>query len=88
MRSGKWLPPIAGAVPPDLQFEHFVEEGSPPWRDYLAFRDYLRAHPVAARQFGDLRTAPAARFPQDREAYINGKAESVRRILQLAIGVA
>jgi GrpB-like predicted nucleotidyltransferase (UPF0157 family) len=71
---------------PRAYHAHLVEEGSPLWRDYLAFRDYLRAHPDAARQFADLKTALAARFPQDREAYINGKAESVRRILQLAIG--
>ena len=30
---------------------HLVEEGGPLWRDYLFFRDYLRADPEAARRF-------------------------------------
>jgi GrpB-like predicted nucleotidyltransferase (UPF0157 family) len=67
---------------------HLVEEGSSPWRDYLAFRDYLRAHPEAARQFADLKRVLAARFPLDREAYINAKSARVQEILGLASGAA
>jgi GrpB-like predicted nucleotidyltransferase (UPF0157 family) len=65
---------------------HLVEAGGRLWREYLAFRDYLRSHPDAARQFGDLKRTLAARFPRDREAYTNGKTASVREILQLASG--
>jgi GrpB-like predicted nucleotidyltransferase (UPF0157 family) len=65
---------------------HLVEQGSPLWRDYLAFRDYLRAHPDAARQFQELKRDLATRFPRDREAYINGKTTRVQEILRLAIG--
>ena len=67
---------------------HLVEEGSSLWRDYLAFRDYLRAHPEAARQFADIKRALAARFPLDREAYINAKSARVQEILGLASGAA
>jgi GrpB-like predicted nucleotidyltransferase (UPF0157 family) len=67
---------------------HLVEEGSPLWHDYLAFRDYLRAHAEAARQFADLKRALAARFPRDREAYINAKSARVQEILELASGAA
>jgi GrpB-like predicted nucleotidyltransferase (UPF0157 family) len=63
---------------------HLVETGGPLWRDYLAFRDYLRAHPDATRRFADLKRALAARFPRDREAYINAKSEPVLEILRLA----
>lgn len=73
---------------PRAYHAHLVEIGSPLWRDYLAFRDYLRAHPDAAIQFADLKTALATRFPRDREAYINGKSARVREILQRAIGAA
>lgn len=68
---------------------HLVEEGGPPWRDYVAFRDYLRTHAEAARQFADLkRLLLAARFSRDREAYMNAKSSHVREILRLASGAA
>lgn len=63
---------------------HLVEEGGSLWGDYLAFRDYLRAHSEAARDFADVKRALAVRFPGDREAYIDAKSPAVREILRLA----
>jgi GrpB-like predicted nucleotidyltransferase (UPF0157 family) len=63
---------------------HLVEEGGPLWGDYLAFRDYLRAHAAAKRYFAEVKRALAARFPRDREAYMNAKSAHVQKILQLA----
>jgi GrpB-like predicted nucleotidyltransferase (UPF0157 family) len=63
---------------------HLVEEGGPLWREYLAFRDYLRAHPADARRFADVKRALAARFPRDREAYMNAKSSYVQQILRRA----
>ena len=63
---------------------HLVEEGGPLWRDYLAFRDYLRSHAEGARQFADLKRLLAARFSRDREAYMNAKSSHVQEILRLA----
>jgi GrpB-like predicted nucleotidyltransferase (UPF0157 family) len=54
-------------------------------RDYLAFRDYLRTDAAARRQFADLKRVLAARFPLNREAYMNAKSPHVEEILQLAI---
>jgi GrpB-like predicted nucleotidyltransferase (UPF0157 family) len=65
---------------------HLVEEGGARWRDYLAFRNYLRANAEAAGRFADLKRALAARFPRDREAYIESKSGPVREILALALG--
>jgi GrpB-like predicted nucleotidyltransferase (UPF0157 family) len=67
---------------------HLVEEGGPLWRDYVAFRNFLRAHAEAARQFADLKRVLAARFSQDREAYMNAKSSHVQDILRLASGTA
>jgi len=58
------------------------------WREYVAFRDHLRADPAAARRYGELKEALAARFPHDRESYINGKSEFVRELLSRAPGEA
>lgn len=66
---------------------HLVAAGSDLWRDHLAFRDFLRAHPDTARQFGELKRALAAQFPRDRAAYTSGKSTRIKEILQLAIGV-
>ena len=66
---------------------HLVEEGGPLWRDYVRFRDYLRADAHAARQFADIKRVLAARFPRDREAYMSAKASHVEQVLRLASAV-
>jgi GrpB-like predicted nucleotidyltransferase (UPF0157 family) len=63
---------------------HLVEHGGRLWREYLAFRDYLRAHPEAAAAFALRKRELAARFPADREAYLEAKAPFVLEILRLA----
>jgi GrpB-like predicted nucleotidyltransferase (UPF0157 family) len=63
---------------------HLTSVGSAFWRDHLAFRDYLRSHPDAASEYGALKLELARRFPNDREAYIEGKTAFVQRILTLA----
>ena len=59
---------------------HLVEECGMLWRQYLAFRNRLRADAGAARRYGDLKRL-AREYPRDRESYINGKAGFVRDIL-------
>ena len=63
---------------------HLVEVDGPLWRDYLAFRDYLRADTEAACRFADLKRVLAARFSRDRDAYMNAKSLRVEEILRLA----
>ena len=64
---------------------HLVEEGGPLWRDYVAFRDYLRSEAEAARHFADVKRILAGRFPHDREGYMRAKSSHVREILRLAL---
>ena len=64
---------------------HLVEDGGALWRDYLAFRAYLRTHAETARNFADLKRVLAARFPHDREAYMGAKSPHVQDILVLAL---
>ncbi|MFL1673323.1 GrpB family protein [Paenibacillus dendritiformis] len=40
---------------------------------HLAVRDYLRTHPEAVKQYGDLKEKLANQFPKDIEAYMDGK---------------
>jgi GrpB-like predicted nucleotidyltransferase (UPF0157 family) len=46
----------------------------------LLFRDYLIAHPRAARAYERLKRELAAAHPNDRAAYTNGKSAFIQRI--------
>jgi GrpB-like predicted nucleotidyltransferase (UPF0157 family) len=55
------------------------------FRRHVAFRDYLRAHPMDARSYGDLKIALAERFREDRCAYNAAKGEFVGELTSRAI---
>ena len=63
---------------------HVAELGGEFWNDHRDFRDYLRAHPDALRDYAELKAELARRFPKDRERYIEAKTEFVGAILKLA----
>lgn len=50
----------------------------------IRFRDYLIAHPDAARQYEALKTGLAERYRNDRDAYTESKTEFIEMILRLA----
>jgi len=47
---------------------------------HLAVRDYLRAHPQVALEYGRLKMGLAARFPQDMDGYCDGKDAFVKQL--------
>ena len=49
-------------------------------RRHLAFRDYLRAHPEAADEYGRVKAAGAALCPEDIDGYIAHKAPFIEDI--------
>ncbi|MFD5215016.1 GrpB family protein [Microbacterium sp. NPDC058345] len=53
---------------------HVIERDSADWRRYIAFRDHLRRHPSDRDAYGALKRRLAAEHPDDRLAYIEGKA--------------
>ena len=63
---------------------HLALTDSDFWRDHLLFRNYLRANSEAAAEYAALKHKLAARYPFDRESYIEGKTEFVQRILRAA----
>jgi len=52
---------------------HAYEQGHREIARHLGFRDFLRAHPAAAKKYGDLKTRLAAAHRDDIDAYIAGK---------------
>ncbi|MBQ1074109.1 GrpB family protein [Micromonospora sp. C31] len=63
---------------------HLVPTGSPRYLNVLAFRDYLRAHPDARADYEALKRELASRFPDDREAYTEGKTELIGKLTEAA----
>jgi GrpB-like predicted nucleotidyltransferase (UPF0157 family) len=64
---------------------HLTAVGSAFWRDHLTFRDRLREHTALRDAYGALKHDLAARFPRDREAYIEAKAPFVQKVLGQSI---
>lgn len=52
---------------------------------HLAVRDYLRAHPGEAREYGELKAALARRFPHDNDGYCDGKDAFVKTLEKKAL---
>jgi GrpB-like predicted nucleotidyltransferase (UPF0157 family) len=63
---------------------HMYEITHEQFAGHLVFRDYLRAHPEAAREYEALKRDLAARHPDDVEAYAEAKSEFVRQVWSLA----
>ena len=57
---------------------HMFPLGHPAIRTHLAFRDYLRAHPDAARDYERLKRDLAMKHRNDREAYTDARPPSSR----------
>jgi len=55
-------------------------EDSPELKRHLAFRDYLRAHPDAVREYGRIKEEGAKKYPRDIDRYIAYKSPFIHRI--------
>jgi GrpB-like predicted nucleotidyltransferase (UPF0157 family) len=65
---------------PHTHHLHIIEQGEEEHLRPLAFRNYLRTHPEAARQYEALKRVLATRFPHDRAAYNQAKTDFIRSI--------
>jgi GrpB-like predicted nucleotidyltransferase (UPF0157 family) len=74
---------------PHTHHVHVVEAGGAEERRTLAFRDYLRDHHDAARQYEQLKRDVAGQLePKDREsreAYARAKTEFIERTIAIAL---
>lgn len=74
---------------PHSHHVHVVQAGGTEERRTLAFRDYLRDHPAAAREYErlkqDLAMQLAATNRESREAYTRGKTDFIERIVAMAL---
>ncbi|MCM3032366.1 GrpB family protein [Niallia taxi] len=63
---------------------HICEYGSTEWRDKLLFRNYLRQHSQALREYASLKEELAHIHKFDRHAYTDRKGPFIRKIIELA----
>ena len=84
---------VKGLLPgPRTHHVHVVEPGISHdprlgeflFADRLLFRDALRADPEEAQRYESLKRRLAAEFPDDREAYTNGKTDYIYGVMQAA----
>jgi GrpB-like predicted nucleotidyltransferase (UPF0157 family) len=54
------------------------------WKRHVAFRDALRGNEALAQQYWRLKQRLAARHPNDRAAYAEGKSEFIRAVVEAA----
>lgn len=69
--------------PPDLPAHHLYvcPAESLALRNHVVLRDYLRAHPDVARQYGELKKQLAVEFHDDIDGYVAGKTTFIVDIL-------
>ena len=65
-------------------FIHVMEIDKDRYKNVILFRDYLRNHPKAMREYEELKISLAKKFPKDRNKYIEGKQDFINNILEKA----
>jgi len=63
---------------------HVCHVGHHEVSDYLALRDYLRAHPDEAARYAELKTELTQRFSRDNLGYMRGKDQFVKELIHSA----
>jgi GrpB-like predicted nucleotidyltransferase (UPF0157 family) len=63
---------------------HMLLGDGEPWKNHLLFRDYLRGNLDVAKEYDELKRNLAREYPNNRDAYLDGKNEFVEKILKSA----
>jgi GrpB-like predicted nucleotidyltransferase (UPF0157 family) len=63
---------------------HMLEQASQEWTHLLIFRNTLQDDPNLAQQYANLKERLAAQYPNDREAYLKGKAVFIEDVINKA----
>ncbi|KFM98706.1 GrpB family protein [Bacillus clarus] len=75
-RKGKWR---AGT-----HHLHIYIYNSEEWKNNLLFRDFLRSHEWACKEYQKLKEKLAVMYPHDRVAYTNAKAPFIQNTIAIA----
>ena len=56
-------------------------DGADALKNHLVLRDHLRSHPEAIAEYSNLKARLAQQFPNDIDAYVDGKTDLIVRML-------
>ena len=65
-------------------FIHIMEIDKDRYKHAILFRNYLRTHPDALKEYENLKKELAIKYPKDRNKYIEGKSNLINNILKKA----
>ena len=65
-------------------FIHVMEKDSDRYLNSIKFRDYLRNHKEALKEYEELKTILAEKYADDRKSYTKSKNEFIQSILEKA----
>ncbi len=68
---------------PSTYHLHILEITSDEWKNHIWFRDYLNEHSHIADEYANLKRNLAQQFTFNRQAYQDGKASFIIKILAL-----
>ncbi len=63
---------------------HLVRFQSDHWKEHLLFRDFLRAHPLTARRYYELKKKMAVKYGSDRIGYTDSKTSFIGSVVSRA----
>lgn len=63
---------------------HLVKYQGEIWKNYLAFRNYLRVNPQSVREYIELKETLRKKFPENRKKYTAGKSKFISSIIKTA----
>ena len=63
---------------------HMIKFGSRAWKDYLAFRDYLKSNKDSRDQYTKLKKELAKKFANDRKSYTEAKIKIIDNFIKKA----
>ena len=63
---------------------HVCESGKDWESDHLLFREFLKAHPIIAEKYGDVKREAASHFAADRDRYMDAKAPHLAGLMEEA----
>lgn len=71
-------------VHPPVFHLHLLRQGSPFWKRHLAFRDYLRRHPITRDAYYRMKVKLAKGVWESHNDYAKAKTAFIRRVERLA----